>query len=158
MDDNQLYLGFEGGANHRASLAGEPAVREFLAATPPAPAVAIDLGEATFLDSTFAGWLIRLQNRLRQAGGRLIVTGCAEICRSSLEIMGLTSLFTFEPRPAPPQARRIGFSDLEDADAETIEFMLHAHETLSHVNPQNERVFTPIAEALRDELKKRRQS
>ncbi len=152
----QLYLGFEGSATHRVSLASEHLVADFIALNLPRETVVVDLGACRYLDSTFAGWMIRLHQRLKHADGRLILSRCPETCWANLQVMGLTSLFEFEDTPTPPQTRRISCCDPEETDAEAIEFMLHAHENLAGVNDRNRQVFTPITDTLREELDKRR--
>jgi anti-anti-sigma factor len=154
IHDSQLYLAFEGAASHRVSLAIEHLAADFLDHHPSKPEVVLDLAACSFLDSTFAGWMIMLQKRVKQAGGRVVVSRSSEPCRSNLPMLGLTSLFEFAAVPPPGPTERMACDD-DATDAEAIEVMLHAHEDLAAVNADNERVFTPIADTLRRELQKR---
>lgn len=155
-DGGRLYFRFEHAATHRVARAVEPLAAEFFAQDHAEPVVALDLGACEYLDSTFAGWMIRLRHRLEPRNGRVVVAACSSMCRANLDVMGLSALFDFEPLSAPGDLRRVTCEDPDVADPEAIELMLHAHEELAHVNPDNERAFTPIAETLRRELDKRR--
>lgn len=155
-EEKTLHLCFERAATHRVSTAAEHLVCDFLGHGPPEPQVVLNLAECEFLDSTFAGWMIKLRQRLNQAGGRVVVSRCPEGCRSSLATLGLVSLFEFDDVAPPPRLGSVTCQDPDEVDAETIEMMLHAHEDLSHVSPENERTFSPVTNTLREELKKRR--
>jgi anti-anti-sigma regulatory factor len=150
-DGLRLYLAFDGGATHRTSLTAERLVSRFLAGGPDRPTLILDLDGCMWVDSTFAGWMIGLRQRLSEVGGCLILSGCSGACRSSLEVMGLTSLFEFRALPRPPQMERVPCPE-EGADEPTIEFMLEAHQKLAEVSPENREVFARIAEELRREL------
>lgn len=149
----QLYLAFEGNATHRVSLTGEHLAIDFLSRDLPQPKVVLDLDGCRWLDSTFAGWMINLQQRLKQAGGRLIISRCTPACRTALEVMGLTGLFEFGVVEPPAQTKDVACAGPTAIDADTVEFMLHAHEELAAANPDNARLFAPIADTLRNELK-----
>ena len=151
----QLYVAFNAGATHRVSLAAERITREFLADDPEQPVVVLDLDGCAWVDSTFAGWMINLRQRVAQADGRLIVSRCPQACLDSLDVMGLTALFEFETMTPPGEMKHVVCPD-EATDADTIEFMLDAHQRLIDVNPANKRAFTPLAAKLRSELKKRK--
>ena len=155
VDDARMYLAIAGSACHRTSLVGEHLATEFLAKNPAAPEFILDLDASRFLDSTFAGWMIRLFQRLKAVGGRLVVSRCPDRCRADLQVMGLTSLFDFEDVTAPATARELSNSEIEDLDPSTLAHMLQAHEDLTQINEENRRVFTPITDALRNEMKKR---
>lgn len=105
VGDTCLYLTVAGSACHQTSLVGEHLATEFLAQNPPEPTLVLDLDACGFLDSTFAGWMIRLYRRLKAVGGRLVVSRCAGRCRADLEMMELTSLFDFEDAPPDGGAR-----------------------------------------------------
>ena len=150
-DGLRLYLAFDGGATHRTSLTAERLVSRFLAGNPDQPTVILDLDGCAWLDSTFAGWMVGLRQRLSEVGGCLVVSGCPGACRSSLEVMGLTPLFEFRALPRPPQLDRVPCPE-EEADVATIEFMLEAHQKLAEVSPANREVFARIAEELRRRL------
>lgn len=150
----QLYLAIEGSATQRASLAAEHLAADFVRVSPPRPTIVLDLQGCEYLDSTFAGWMIRLHRQMGQAGGRLVVSRCPETCRRELEVMGLVSLFQFSTMTAPHETRQCTCPDLDLSGAEALEFMLHAHEDLAEVDEHNADVFKPIADMLRTELDK----
>jgi anti-anti-sigma regulatory factor len=147
----QLYIAFHDGAVHKASVTAEKLVEGFLSGAPQTPAVILDLSSAGWLDSTFAGWMIRVSRRVAPLGGSVVVSRCPEGCRSSLDVMGLTDMFSFVDVEAPPGLTEQVCPEFA-ADAGTIALMAEAHELLADVSPENERVFRRIAEALRREL------
>src|SRR5919108_5670504 len=57
-------------------------------------AVRVDLRHAIYLDSTFLGTLLALQNKLARRGGRLALVAPSEACARLLEQMGLDEVFT----------------------------------------------------------------
>lgn len=152
---DQLYLALACGANHRASLTGERLASEFLEHAPPHPVVVLDLDGCRWIDSTFAGWMIKLRQRLSARGGALIVSHCQESCRASLQIMGLTKLFELRDVAPPATIRPVACVE-EGSDPETIAFMVEAHQRLADVSPEHQREFSHIAEELRRELTNRR--
>jgi anti-anti-sigma regulatory factor len=147
----QFYLGFEGGATHRASCTADRITGQFLAAVSAQPAIVLDLDGCSWIDSTFAGWMIRLQKQVLRSGGKLVVSRCPDGCRSSLDVMGLAPLFEFSAVAAPATLTRLQCAD-EELDAATIEFMAEAHESLGKVDSPQAAAFTHIAEQLRHEL------
>lgn len=147
----QLYILCDGSATHRVSLAADQLVTEFLTTNPAAPVVLLDLNGCSWVDSTFAGWMIRLRQRVTRGNGRVVVANCSAACLSSLGVMGLCSLFEFCNVTPPPKLERVACPE-EGADAETLKFMLAAHEHLADVSPENRRVFARIAGELRREL------
>ena len=153
--DAQFYIAFEGSATHHSSVAAEHLAAEFLAQEPQDPQAVLDLQRCDFVDSTFAGWMLRLRQRLKQTGGRVIISRCPDACRANLDLMGLTSLFDFESVPMPAKTKEIACPNPDQHDAEWIAVMLHAHEDLADVNSDNKEAFTPVIDTLRDELRKR---
>lgn len=61
--------------------------------------VIVDLGAATFIDSTFLGVLLHGLNLLRRTGGELGVVCSDPSLRSVFEATGLDSLLTIRPGP-----------------------------------------------------------
>lgn len=155
VDDARMYLAIAGSACHRTSLVGEHLATEFLAQNPAAPEFILDLDASGFLDSTFAGWLIRLFQRLKAVGGRLIISRCPDRCRADLQVMGLTSLFEFKDISAPADALELSNSEIQELNPSTLAHMLQSHEELSQLSDENRRVFEPITDALRNEMRKR---
>lgn len=151
----RLYVAVCGDATHRISLTVEYLVCEFLATEPAQPEMVLDLEGCAWIDSTFAGWMIKLRKRLAAVRGQVLVSRCPKAARDSLEVMGLARLFDFRDVPAPAKTSQIDCSD-EHLDADTIAFMLEAHQGLADLNPDNKRRFTPITESLRRELRKRK--
>ncbi len=152
--EGQFFLAIDGAATYQVSVTVDALVQKYLDHHPPQPSVALDLNGCAFIDSTFAGWMIKLHRRMAQLQGHLIVSRCPGVCRCSLQTMGLTALFEFDTVPPPTRLRHLDCAD-SAADTEALELMLHAHEDLAHVSSSNGRVFNPIAESLRKELEKR---
>jgi anti-anti-sigma regulatory factor len=146
-----LYMLFESSATHRASLMAEHLLSEYLTHRPSLPNVTIDLHDCGWVDSTFAGWMIKTRKQLQGLGGVLRLARCPSACQQSLDVMGLTPLFEAVDAPPPDGLYRVE-CPAEEADAGTIRFMLGAHEELADLNADNERKFKPVAEQLRREL------
>ncbi len=151
---SQLYITFSTAATHRASLAADQLTTRFLNGDPAAPTIILDLDGCGWIDSTFAGWLIRLKRQVARQGGRLVLASCPDACRASLDVMGLSSLFEFRTVDRPPDLTPIVCAAGE-LDASTIEFMARAHECLAEMNSLNAPAFAHIAEQLRAEARQR---
>ncbi len=152
--DGQLFIAVDGAATYQVSVTVEHLVQKYLVHRPTQPNIAVDLNGCAFIDSTFAGWMIKLHRRLAQVQGHFTVSRCPHVCHASLHTMGLTTLFEFDSVPAPTRLQDID-SETPSDDDESLDHLLQAHEDLAHVSSHNERVFTPIAETLRKELEKR---
>jgi hypothetical protein len=152
--DNRLYLTFEGGATHRASLTAEPIVYDFLATNPTTPQIVLDMDGCPWIDSTFAGWMVRVRQRAAAVQGVTVVSRCPDACRTSLDVMGLKPLFCFSDMTPPGELAECPYT-AEGADAATIDFMLQAHEELADASPDNRERFGHVAEKLREELRHR---
>jgi anti-anti-sigma regulatory factor len=151
----RLYLEVEPRATHDASLVAESLVANFLAYHPDHPQIVMNLGSCVLVDSTFAGWMLRLRRRLSELDGRTIISACSEQCRSTLNTMGLTSFFAFEQIEPPQQTQEITCDGLDEDSPEAIELMLRAHEDLAETSPNNKETFKPVADLLRRELDKK---
>lgn len=150
----QLYVHLDGQATHRVALAADAVMREFRSQTPNPPLVVLDLSGARYIDSTFAGWLVRVRKDLERVDGRLVLAGATDGAERSLQIMGIAPLFVFRDVTPPPDVRTLVCPE-EEIDAPTIEFMLRAHEELAAESPANAEAFRRIAEQLRAELTRR---
>jgi len=144
----QLYIAFDGHATHRASLTAEALFGAFLASAPAQPIAIFDLDACTWVDSTFAGWMIKTRQQLSRAGGRVVLSRCTPTCRGALQTMGLSQLFEFRDVGLPPGMEQVPCPE-EGADRATVEFMLEAHQRLADLSPENQRVFARIAAELR---------
>lgn len=147
-----LYLGFQERATHEVSLVAEALVQEFLEHQPQHPAVVMDLASCGTLDSTFAGWLLKLRREISARSGEVVISGCSQSCHTALDVMGLAPLFVFRAEPPPNGVHEVTCTGVDEGNAGAIAFMLHAHEDLAGVNAENQRVFAPVTELLRREL------
>ncbi len=155
-EGDHLYIACQQRATRETSLTGENLVTDLLLEKPAHPFVILDLDGCEWIDSTFAGWMVKVRQRLHEANGRLVISRCPRTCRSSLETMGLTMLFGFEDIAPPENLRQVSCQPGEDVDPETVEFMLHAHEDLAGSSPAAQETFAPIADLLRQELLKKK--
>lgn len=149
-----LYLACRERATHEVSLAADALVHQYLEAGPTAPRVVLDLSACQWLDSTFAGWLLKLRQRMQAAGGRGVLSGCPDGCRATLDVMGLSALLVFEDVPEPENLQTLSCAGLHD-DPAAIDFIVHAHEDLAELSAGNKETFLPLAELLRREMEKR---
>jgi len=151
---SQLYIAISNAATHQACVAADQLTTRFLKGDPPAPTIILDLDGCGWIDSTFAGWIIRLKRQVARQGGRLVLTACPEACRASLDVMGLSSFFEFRTVARPPELTPLVCAAGE-LDAGAIEFMARAHESLAELKSANARAFAHIAEQLRTEARQR---
>jgi hypothetical protein len=149
--DGLLYLAFPDGASHQAARGAFEIVRGFLRECQGTPLVALDLDGCGWVDSTFAGWLIRLHRQLTPRGGCILLAQCPAGCWASLEIMGLSALFLTRAVPRPAERHTYDCPD-EGADPATIRFVLGLHAGLAKLNDANQRTFAPLVAQLRQEL------
>ena len=115
-----------------------------------------DLRECGWVDSTFAGWMIGLHKRLKQADGdgALRVVGWSDGCRESLERMNLCRLFEQGPSNEPRHFRVLEYPAADSPDRAAIELMAKAHRELAEMDDENRRVFGPIADMLEQQLER----
>jgi anti-anti-sigma regulatory factor len=145
-----LYLGFHGGATYRVVPAAEQLVSDFIAAHSDHPVIVLRLAECGWIDSTFAGWMLRLRRRLADlTGARLVLSDCPPDCRATLDTMGVVRLFEFGSIAEPGQTWSMSVSGSDSDDVPMLDLMLRAHEELAGATPDSRRVFEPIAEMLR---------
>ncbi len=151
---SQLYITISTAATHRASLAADQLTARFLKGDPASPTIILDLNGCGWIDSTFAGWMVRLKRQVARQGGRLVLAACPDACRASLDVMGLSMLFEFRAVDRPPDLTPLVCAE-GTLDVGTIEFMAKAHECLAELNSPNAPVFAHIAEQLRAEARQR---
>ena len=150
-----LYIGMLGRATQRTCPTADQLVNDYLSSRPQQPIVVLDVTGCDWIDSTFAGWLIQLTKRMgRAAGGRLVISGCSERCRRSLEKMRLVELLELADLAAPEEVQAVACTTGDTPGKDELKLMLEAHEALAAVGPENEQVFTPIATMLRGQLEK----
>jgi hypothetical protein len=119
------------------------------------PLVVIDLAGCDWVDSTFAGWLVGLNKLVQRApGGCVTLSGCSDRCRGSLERMQLTGLLHFETADPPTETRAVACTTSDQPSKDEFKLMLQAHEQLASLSAENQRVFGPIAAALRTQAEK----
>lgn len=148
ITESGLYLAIRGDATHRAAWAAQPLAGEFLALDRPQPRVILDLAASAHLDSTFAGWVVRLRRELAGRGGALVLANCPAPCRDALRQLGLESMLEFEAVAPIPAARTLSCCDPGDLEAEAVHFMLAAHRDLAATSAANERAFGPVVTGL----------
>jgi anti-anti-sigma regulatory factor len=149
-----LYLAVNERATQRVCSTADRLVSDYLAAHKAGPSVTLDLTDCTWVDSTFAGWLVGLRKRLqRTAGGSLQLVGCSERCQASFEKMRIAALFEFAAAQPPEHVRQVPCTGGDRPDREALEMMARAHEELAAIDEENRAVFAPVVELLRRQLK-----
>jgi len=58
--------------------------------------IELDLSEATYMDSSGVGWLLTCHKRVREAGGRLVITNVQPIIANMLRLLKLSRMFGLE--------------------------------------------------------------
>lgn len=154
--ERQLYLAFDQRATHEAALAAEALTEAFLASNPPQPTVVLDLAAGRLLDSTFAGWMLKLRRLCYQHEGRVVVSHCSTACRGTIDLLGLTALFDFEDVTPPENLQQVVCAPSGDSGPQAVEFVMQTHEHLADVSRENQETFAPVVDVLRDELRTRK--
>ncbi|MBN2445494.1 MAG: STAS domain-containing protein [Phycisphaerae bacterium] len=150
-----LYLGFEQRATQQTCPTGSRLVEDYLTGqAEQSPRITIDLGSCTWVDSTFAGWIIMLHRRL-SPGKCVRIANCSDACLDSLQRLRMDKLFEFVDIAPPGATRKVACAVGEKPSPADLELMLRAHEELAALGGDNARVFTPIVETLRRELRRR---
>ncbi|MGA2640954.1 MAG: STAS domain-containing protein [Spirochaetia bacterium] len=116
------------------------------------PAVYVDLGQCSYMDSTFIGLLVAIDRRLQKgSGGRLHVMQASPECLDLFRQLGLQDFLVFDaaPTPPPPEMK-------EPAPAPGrpgADFVLHAHEALMDTSEEARRKFGLLREELERKLR-----
>jgi len=153
--DGGLYLRMEGRATQRSCPTADRIVYAFLTGQTQPALISIDLNGCDFVDSTFAGWLLGIRKAVTPAEGRVRLLNCSSRCRKSLETMRLGRLFEFAEGGSPVGVQAVTCTTSDRPTRGELELMLHAHEELAALSPQNARVFAPIAAMLQQELQRK---
>ncbi len=149
-----LYLALNGRATQRVCTTADQVVSHYLAAHQAQPSITLDLTDCAWVDSTFAGWLVGLRERLkRTAGGKLCLVGCSPRCQASFAKMRIAALFEFTAAHPPEHVRPVPCGGSDRPGRDTLEIMVRAHEQLAAIDEENRAVFAPVAELLRRQLK-----
>lgn len=154
--EGRLCVRIRGPAVHSAALLLDRLLNDYLAAHAAGPSVAIDLTHSPWIDSTVAGWLLKLRGRIAGCNGTLGLAGCSEPCRESLHRMRIATLFEAVTIPEPREWRALPTGvaasgvqgEIGGAQHEAMRLMTEAHAALAAVDEENRRVFGPIAEML----------
>lgn len=152
VSEEGLYLHLGGVATVIVCTSADEVVRSFVDVEPKEPVVTVDLEGASWVDSTCAGWLLGWSRRLKEAGGRLIVTGCGAGCRASLDKTRCGELLDFAAATPPENLREVLCTLRLPPDRAELTVMVAAHRELADVDEQNSSAFTPIAEMLAQQL------
>ena len=150
-----LFVQFTGEGTRDTCKAADRLVTDFLAAHSRSPSIVFDLRACGWVDSTFAGWMVGLNKRLKKADGDggLRVVGWSDECRDSLARMNLCRLFEHRDADQPEHIRVLDYPGNEPPDRAAIELMAGAHRELAELNDENRRVFGPIADMLEQQLR-----
>lgn len=151
--DDGLYVHVRGRPTQRICPTVARIVDDYLSEVAGTPRITIDLGGSAWVDSTFAGWLAGLSKRVsRTNGGKLVLAGCGDRCRGSLERMHLDGLFCFCEERDLADVRELPCATGDRPDKAAIKLMLEAHQELMAASESNARVFAPIVAALKRQL------
>lgn len=150
--EGALYLNVNARGTQRVCPTAAMITTEYLRANPERPRVIVDLEGADWVDSTFAGWLASLKKKIARQNGALTLIRCSPRCRETFDRMQLGGFFVFADAAPPGEIQCVHCAAHERPDEATTRLMLQAHEELAAVSPENERIFGPIVQALREQL------
>lgn len=115
----------------------------------------VDLENCATMDSTFMGTMAGVALRLKDLGhGRLHVVHCGERSRDLLTGLGLDQIFTIHANGSvAPQCEVLAQQGTaHESKDEQKRDMLHAHEALCEVAPENHALFKDVLAYLREDL------
>jgi len=133
----------------RAKFPLAPALRRFAerVLTPARPVFCLDLQACASLDSTFVGTLVLIATEIAPPPREVHVLNATEDVRRQLADLGVSGLFRFGGAGATtapgPAFQRVAARPQPDEN-ETRATMLHAHEALADLSPENERSFRDV--------------
>jgi anti-anti-sigma factor len=114
--------------------------------------VFVDLAGCQYMDSTFIGLLVAMDNRLRGAGGgRLHVLRPSPACRDLLAQLGLLDVLSIEDDAREPPAEMREMAERDEKPG--AEFILKAHEALMETSEEARKKFGVLKEMLERKLK-----
>lgn len=116
----------------------------------------VDLGNCTYMDSTFLGMLVGVCLRLKNVSSDKITI--EQIGPRNLELLktlGIDQFFRMESNTAGPDGSGTGLQSLPESQPSTEEkaaVMLEAHETLANVDERNVCRFKDVITYLKEDL------
>jgi anti-anti-sigma factor len=137
-----------------AALCPELKSRTFprIDADPQLAAVYFDLSACEYMDSTFLGFIVGLNKRLKARSGKAVVLlHVNPTCLSLLKTIGVLKLVELsdEDKAFPEPMEKVG-----PGPRATAEFLLNAHEELTDLSEENKARFSTLTNALKDSIKK----
>lgn len=159
LQDSAAFIRITGRANCQLSLDFKALMREL--EKRPISCFALELGDCSFMDSTFLGVLAHFALRRSHAEPPLsppAVSGASPKIIDLLDNLGVLSFFNVLELKAP-QAE--GYRDVESMAAQTskVEMTLNcleAHRLLMDLNPENLARFQDVAQFLAEDLERQR--
>ncbi|MCX7025629.1 MAG: STAS domain-containing protein [Spirochaetes bacterium] len=150
--DNDIYIRAIG--HITAALCPELRTRVFgrLEAKPPVDDMYIDLGQCSYMDSTFMGLLVGFNKRfLRFSERPITLIHTSGECLSLLKTIGILKLVILsdEDLPFPP-----AMENLVSTEPTTVDLLLDVHENLMEISEDNRRRFSTLHAILRSQKRK----
>lgn len=117
--------------------------------------ILVEMADCTGMDSTFMGTLAGLAVQIEKCSGAVILLNATEKNKLLIKMLGLTRLVKFDvdigaETNMPAMAERL---PVQNDKRELTEVMIHAHEVLVDVAPENIVKFKDVLTFLRDDLK-----
>jgi len=142
----------------RCTMAESPAAHACMerALRDGAGTVHVDVGQCTYLDSTFLGALLDLHRRYGKTDPpKFVLTGDADARRRLFEATHLHTVFRFAPAcPGPIDAWIDLPCQATSSPADLARHVMECHQRLAEVNGPNQAAFKMIAQQLERELSK----
>ncbi len=113
------------------------------------PAVYCELSACRYMDSTFLGFLVACDGKLRKRGSRLHLVNPSAETLECLGRLGLEKRFLVEEGPFAPPDNLVKVCDGEKPGAE---FILRAHEALMETSAEARKKFSLLKETLEKKL------
>jgi anti-anti-sigma factor len=105
QNDDVIRIRCDGDLSLRGLASGRDPLEAVLGPRYFGQKVLLDLEKAQSIDTSGVSWLMRLQERFRQANGRLVLYGIPPRVAQTLDFLRLTPLLTTAPTEAAALAR-----------------------------------------------------
>jgi anti-anti-sigma factor len=153
-NDSGLFIKANGHITAAVSTDLRELILGRLTKAPVPPLLAVDLSSCEYMDSTFMGLLVGFHKRYKVLTGRaLTILRPSPECIKLLTGLGILKLMLLVTggEPASPDV----WTSLRPQRAPSTEILLHAHQNLSELSPENEKKFSVLQGVLQRELEKK---
>ena len=121
------------------------------------PKIIFDLSECNYIDSTFVGTMLLIDNKLKKYSENKMVISCpTRSCMDILSQMSLDRYFIIDDvKIIADNNQKITVENEEIGELDKAQFLLRAHKALSDINDSNKEKFELVIKLLQEEISKK---